>query len=471
MDSNTYQLYINNNWIDSESGETIEIHSPWDNELIGKVQAASATQATQAIESAHEGYKFWRQASIGRRVSVFKKIIRSLKHDSDNLSQMLSKEIGKTLEEAQSEINRSIEYMELIIEAIKHMHGEIYYGEIFEKHLKGQKTGYYDRVPLGVVLAISPFNYPINLSITKIAPALIAGNSVVLKPSTQGSLISIAFYKHFTEAGLPNGVLNIVTGKSSEISSALIQNPKTALIAFTGSTETGNRIASSIIKPIPLLFELGGKDFGIVTENADLDLAASEIVKGAFSYCGQRCTAQKGALVFNSVAEELINKIVAKVKEIGKQPMIDNSSADYVMELVNDARDNGANIVLEGERESNYLSPYVIDIVTTNMRIFREEQFGPALPITRVNSEEEAIHLANESAFGLQASVYTQDIDQAFRMAEQLEVGTVQINGRPNRGPDNFPFGGVKGSGQYMQALEESIELMTRGKLTVLNRA
>lgn len=470
METLDCKLFIDNDWHDSDLGEKIAVNSPWDGSHVGNLQAANSDQANHAITCAANAFKTWKQTTIAERVEILKKSIDLLRKSSDELGALLSREIGKTEESAKSEIDRSIEYMELSIEAIKHMKGSIYYGEVFPGYKKGQKTGLYNRVPIGVVLAISPFNYPINLSVTKVIPALLAGNTAVLKPSTQGAVTSIEFYKRLIEAGLPNGVFNIVTGKSSEIGDTLVKHPDIALIAFTGSTNTGNHIAKTIERPIPLLFELGGKDFGIVTDKADLEMAAKEIIGGAFSYCGQRCTAHKMTLVFDSVADELNELLLTQSKEIGKQPMINEESADYIDELVADAKDKGVKVLLEGEREHNKVSPFVLDNVTDEMRMFNEEQFGPILPIMRVKDEAEAIEKANSSAYGLQASVYTQDIDQAMRMADKLEVGTVQINGKPNRGPDNFPFGGIKGSGLYMQGLEETIELMTRGKLTVVNR-
>jgi glyceraldehyde-3-phosphate dehydrogenase (NADP+) len=291
---------------------------------------------------------------------------------------------------------------------------------------------------------------------------------VVFKPATVGALTAFEFYKAFMEAGLPKGVLNFVTGSSSRIGDVLLTHPQVSLIAFTGSTRVGNHIRK-VSNGVPLLLELGGKDNAIVTANADLERAASEIVSGAFSYNGQRCTAQKLVLAYESIANELLSKIQSKMQELQMTPMIDSGAADYVQELVQDARDKGCNVLIEGSREGNVLKPTLISNIKPEMRIFKEEQFGPALPIAIVQNEQQAIEYANMSDFGLQASVYTKDLEEAYRISDQLEVGTVQINGRGDRGPDNYPFGGVKGSGMAMQGLEESLELMSRGKLIVLN--
>jgi glyceraldehyde-3-phosphate dehydrogenase (NADP+) len=290
----------------------------------------------------------------------------------------------------------------------------------------------------------------------------------VLKPSTQGAFTSYEFYKHFEKAGLPKGVLNIVSGSSKEIGDPLLTHPLVKLIAFTGSTEVGNHIRK-VSLGVPLLLELGGKDIGVVTEHADLDLAVKEIVKGAFSYCGQRCTAQKLALVHSSKYEEFVSKVTDEVQKLELNPMIDEPSASFVMELFNDATSKGAEVKVSPNHDSNKLSPAVVSEVKPEMRVFYEEQFGPLMPIGKYETEEELLKLVNGSPYGLQASVYTKDIDQAFRLADKIEVGTVQINAKPDRGPDNFPFGGVKDSGQLMQGTIETLDLMTRGKMVVVN--
>lgn len=460
-------LIINGQNINGDMGN-IEIKSPWDLQSFASVASASKAQAESAVVNSDSAFQSWRYSNLSDRIEIFNKAIKSLREDSERLAQLLHKEIGKFEDDARSEINRSIDYIELMISAVKHWKGTVYYGDIDPKFPRNKKTGIYSRVPLGVILAISPFNYPINLSITKIAPALLIGNTVVLKPSTQGSFTSYEFYKHLLKAGLPNGVLNIVTGSSKEIGDSLLTHPLVKLIAFTGSTEVGNHIRK-VSNGVPLLLELGGKDIGVVTENADLELSVKEIVKGAFSYCGQRCTAQKLALVHSSKYDQFTRRVAEEVQKLQLNPMIDVSAADFVMELFNEATSKGANVVISPNQQSNKLSPVVLSDVNPEMRAFYEEQFGPLLPIGKYETEEELIKLVNGSQYGLQASVYTKDVDQAFRLANKIEVGTVQINGKPDRGPDTFPFGGVKDSGQLMQGTIETLDLMTRGKMVVVN--
>jgi glyceraldehyde-3-phosphate dehydrogenase (NADP+) len=462
------KLIIGNAFLDSDYGYKAEVKTPWDNSVLGYIQGASVRQAETALLKSHEAFATWKYTDLSYRVGLLRKTIAILRNKTDQLSDLLSKEIGKFPEDAKSEIVRAIDYMELCADAVNFMNGKIYYGDYFNKFPRNRKTGFFSRVPLGVVLAIGPFNYPINLTITKVAPALVTGNTVLLKSPTQGSLTCFEFYRSFVEAGFPPNVLNLVAGDAKEFGDFLLSHKKVDLIAFTGSTTVGNRIRE-LAFGIPLLMELGGKDAAIVSDKADLNIAIEEIKSGAFSYCGQRCTAQKIAFVYEQVAPDFKNRMLEAVKEVKVNPMINNSAADYIQELISDAKTKSVEVVLEGSREGNFVNPSILYNVNENMRIFFEEQFGPLLPIVVVKDENEAVSRVNSLQYGLQASVYTQDIEEAFRIADKLEVGTVQINAKPDRGPDNFPFGGTKDSGMYMQGIIETMELMTRGKMTVLN--
>eukprot|EP01023_Acetabularia_acetabulum_P046061 TRINITY_DN4709_c0_g1_i2.p1 TRINITY_DN4709_c0_g1~~TRINITY_DN4709_c0_g1_i2.p1 ORF type:complete len:361 (-),score=56.16 TRINITY_DN4709_c0_g1_i2:179-1261(-) len=332
------------------------------------------------------------------------------------------------------------------------------------------------KVALGVVLCIPPFNYPVNLAVSKVAPALMAGNSVVLKPPTQGAVSAAHMVQCFAQAGFPDGVLNFVTGRGSEIGDYLTTHPLVNCISFTGGS-TGISISKKA-GMIPLQMELGGKDTCIVCEDADLQLAAKNIVKGGFSYSGQRCTAVKIVLVLKSVADEIASLVNSGVSEltVGSPendcqitPVISSSSADFIEGLVKDAESKGAKLCQEYKREGNLIHPLVIDNVTADMRIAWEEPFGPVVPIMRMDSVQQAIDHCNSNQFGLQGCVFTTDMNKAIEISDAMRTGTVQINSAPARGPDHFPFQGFRDSGIGSQGIQNSLAMMCKVKSTVIN--
>ena len=302
------------------------------------------------------------------------------------------------------------------------------------------------------------------------------GNVVLFKPPTQGSLVCSEMVKILNEV-LPEDVLTIATGRGSVIGDYINTHKDIAFINFTGSTQIGKRISNQAdLKG--LMMELGGKDAGIVLKDADLSKAASEIVKGAFSYSGQRCTAIKRVLVDKEVKEELVSKIcdlVDKLK-VGHPmdnaditPLIDSKSADFVQSLIDDAIDKNAKVLRGNKRKQNLIYPCILDNVTLDMKVAFEEPFGPVLPIITVANVDEAIEIANMSNYGLQSAIFTKDITKAFEIAKKLEVGTVHINNKTQRGPDNFPFLGIKDSGIGVQGIRYSILRMTRLKNIVFD--
>ena len=472
----TFKNLVNGQWITSNSNKFIDIYSPIGNCLVGKVPAMTKEEVDLAIKSADEAQKSWKNVPVNERAQILYKAADLLIEKVDEMSDIMMREIGKDKKSSESEILRSADYIKFTADTAKNLSGESIPGDSFPG-FKKNKISLVTREALGVVLAISPFNYPINLAASKIAPALIAGNSVVLKPATQGSLCGLYLAKVFEQAGVPAGVLNTITGRGSEIGDYIVTHPEIDFINFTGSTEVGTRI-SKITSMVPLLMELGGKDAAIVLKDADLDLAASNIVSGAYSYSGQRCTAVKRILVVDEIADKLVEKVKEKVEKLkvgnpvdGAEvvPLIDNKSADFVWELIDDAREKGAHLLVGGKREENLIYPTLFDYVTTDMRLAWEEPFGPVLPIIRVKDKDEAIDIANKSEYGLQSSVFTENINEAFYVAERLEVGTVQVNNKTERGPDHFPFLGVKASGVGTQGIRYSIEAMSRPKATVIN--
>ncbi|HGY9720562.1 TPA: NADP-dependent glyceraldehyde-3-phosphate dehydrogenase, partial [Streptococcus pneumoniae] len=469
-----YQNLVNGKWKSSE--QEITIYSPINQEELGTVPAMTQTEADEAMQAARAALPAWRALSAVERAPYLHKTAAILERDKEEIGTILAKEVAKGIKAAIGEVVRTADLIRYAAEEGLRITGQAMEGGGFEAASKN-KLAVVRREPVGIVLAIAPFNYPVNLSASKIAPALIAGNVVMFKPPTQGSISGLLLAKAFEEAGIPAGVFNTITGRGSEIGDYIIEHKEVNFINFTGSTPIGERIGR-LAGMRPIMLELGGKDAALVLEDADLEHAAKQIVAGAFSYSGQRCTAIKRVIVLESVADKLATLLQEEVSKLTVgdpfdnadiTPVIDNASADFIWGLIEDAQEKEAQALTPIKREGNLLWPVLFDQVTKDMKVAWEEPFGPVLPIIRVASVEEAIAFANESEFGLQSSVFTNDFKKAFEIAEKLEVGTVHINNKTQRGPDNFPFLGVKGSGAGVQGIKYSIEAMTNVKSIVFD--
>ncbi|HEU6027220.1 TPA: NADP-dependent glyceraldehyde-3-phosphate dehydrogenase [Streptococcus pneumoniae] len=469
-----YQNLVNGKWKSSE--QEITIYSPINQEELGTVPAMTQTEADEAMQAARAALPAWRALSAVERAAYLHKTAAILERDKEEIGTILAKEVAKGIKAAIGEVVRTADLIRYAAEEGLRITGQAMEGGGFEAASKN-KLAVVRREPVGIVLAIAPFNYPVNLSASKIAPALIAGNVVMFKPPTQGSISGLLLAKAFEEAGIPAGVFNTITGRGSEIGDYIIEHKEVNFINFTGSTPIGERIGR-LAGIRPIMLELGGKDAALVLEDADLEHAAKQIVAGAFSYSGQRCTAIKRVIVLESVADKLATLLQEEVSKLTVgdpfdnadiTPVIDNASADFIWGLIEDAQEKEAQALTPIKREGNLLWPVLFDQVTKDMKVAWEEPFGPVLPIIRVASVEEAIAFANESEFGLQSSVFTNDFKKAFEIAEKLEVGTVHINNKTQRGPDNFPFLGVKGSGAGVQGIKYSIEAMTNVKSIVFD--
>ena len=469
-----YQNLVNGKWKSAE--KEITIYSPINQEELGTVPAMTQAEVDEAMKAARAALPAWRALSAVERAAYLHKTAAILERDKEEIGTILAKEVAKGIKAAIVEVVRTADLIRYAAEEGLRITGQAMEGGGFEAASKN-KLAVVRREPVGVVLAIAPFNYPVNLSASKIAPALIAGNVVMFKPPTQGSISGLLLAKAFEEAGIPAGVFNTITGRGSEIGDYIIEHKEVNFINFTGSTPIGERIGR-LAGMRPIMLELGGKDAALVLEDADLEHAAKQIVAGAFSYSGQRCTAIKRVIVIESVADTLAALLQAEVTKLTVgdpfdnadiTPVIDNASADFIWGLIDDAQEKGAQALTPIKREGNLLWPVLFDQVTKDMKVAWEEPFGPILPIIRVANVEEAIAFANESEFGLQSSVFTNDFKKAFEIAEKLEVGTVHINNKTQRGPDNFPFLGVKGSGAGVQGIKYSIEAMTNVKSIVFD--
>ncbi len=454
----------------------INVLSPVDGTILGSVKKMSQEDVDRIYINARKSFKEWKELSTAKRLEIMYRASDILEENKEAIATLMSKEISKPFKDSLTEIERTVGLIKYSAEEGMRIFGEVYEGKNYDETSKN-KVAIVRREPVGIVLAISPFNYPVNLAASKIVPALISGNIVVFKPASQGVLSAIELVKCFEKAGIPEGVLQVVTGKGSEIGDYLNTHKEIDFINFTGSTAVGERIGIQA-KMKPILLELGGKDAAIVLEDANLDKAANDIVSGAFSYSGQRCTAIKRVLVMENVADELVEKIKNKIlnlkvgnpfEDVVITPLIDEKSAIFVENLIVDAIKKGAKALTEIKREKNLMYPILLDNVNVEMDIAWEEPFGPVLPIIRVKSENEALDIANKSEYGLQSSIFTNSIEKAFKFANELEVGTVHINNKTQRGPDNFPFLGIKNSGAGVQGIRHSILSMTKIKTIVLD--
>ncbi|MCC3160882.1 MAG: aldehyde dehydrogenase family protein [Mollicutes bacterium PWAP] len=469
------KAYINGKFIDKK--EKLEIMNPETGKVAGTVPSLTKEEIDFAFKSARKAYKKWKFYTYKDRIVFMKKFVSLLEENEDRIADAMILEIAKPKSSSLSEVRRTVYYISQTIE--EYIEFEENY-EIVDSsiHKIEGKEVHLTRESLGVVVAISPFNYPVNLSLAKIAPALLVGNTVIAKSATQGSLSGAIVAELFDKAGFPKGTFNYVTGRGSKIGDVIVEHEEVNMISFTGGERVGIGISEKT-SMIPLVLELGGKDAAIVTKNANLDLTVKEIIKGAYSYSGQRCTAIKRVLVDEAIADELSKRLSEEVSKISVgtatkenmvTPLIDEWTAKNTISLMNDAKEKGATILNGGRRKFTLVDPILIDFITEDMKLAWEEPFAPILPIIRFKELGEAIKIHNKSSYGLQGSVFTENDEEFFEIAVQMETGTVNLNRSSSRGPDILPFLGVKNSGFGTQGIKEALLSMSRVKPIIINK-
>ncbi len=471
-----YKMFINGEWVESSERRTFEVRNPYDNSVVGRVQKATKEDALHAVEAAYNARPSMAKMDAIQRIELLDKVKDLVSEHREELIGMLIKEAGKPRTYAEGEVKATIERLHYACEETKIMYGEYIPGDLISG--TSQKFALVSRKPLGVVLAICPFNYPLFISVSKIAPALAAGNAVVCKAASDDPITLLMFTRIAEMAGIPKGALNVITGGGGEIGDLLATHPKVDMISFTGSTTVGKHIAS-IAGMKQLHLELGGKSPAIVLEDADMGTAVKECAAGALKFSGQRCDALSRVLVHQSIADAFAKAMVNEAGswKVGNPkepdtkigPLINEAGLQKVSSLVKDALSKGAKLLMGGKSNSLFYEPTVLDHVTRDMRIAWEETFGPVVSIMRVKDMEEALRIANSSSYGLDASVFTQDIDKAVYLARNIESGSVTINGAPAHGVGNFPFGGDKDSGIGREGLNYSIDEMTKIHTIVFN--
>jgi acyl-CoA reductase-like NAD-dependent aldehyde dehydrogenase len=455
----TYNNYLNGRWVPSISGETYASVNPANTEeVLGYFQKSQVQDVRDAIQVAKEAFQQWSQTSAPQRGEILFQLISILEDAKDDLATLITKEVGKSLREAKGEVAKTIQ-------AMKQFSGEA-------TRLKGETVPSYDsnifaytiREPLGVVGVIAPYNFPLGIGIWKIAPALIAGNTVVFKPASNTSLISVKIVELFEKAGVPAGVLNMVTGPGSVIGREFGDNDELKAVSFTGSSEVGLQLGSQVTaRGGRMQAEMGGKNPAIILEDANLDNAIKSIVVSGMLDNGQRCTGTSRLIVMKSIAETVIDKLVTRVNELrignGLEPGIDNgavideSQLNLYLYHVNQAIKEGAKLecggkrLIDGEKSKGYfVSPTVFSKVTADMTISKEEIFGPVIAVIEVESYEQALEVANNIEFGLSSTIYTNDLNKAFHFVRHVESGVTHVNLPSTYFENQYPFGGKKTS-------------------------
>ena len=456
------------------SRRSIEVEDLADGGVFARRPAATAEQARAAVAAAAGAERAMRETTIVQRANWLTAIADGLLERKAELADAIVREAGKPVSSARGEVDSAAERFRRAAEEARDNQGDFIEGTT-EGHEGWQAV--VKPQPVGTVLCITPYNYPLATTALQVAPALAAGNSVVLKPASKTPVSAGILAEVIAEVGVPAGGFNFVCGRASDIGDALASDDRVDAIALTGSSRAGERIADTS-GMVTLHMELGGNAPALVFPDADLDRAADDCAKGSFKYAGQRCSAVSRVLAHDAIHDELVDRLETRVDEwqpgplfdegtaIG--PLISESQAEWVMELVGDAVDRGAELVRGGDRDGRTVEPTLLADVPHDARILHEEQFGPVAVVARVADESEALALANADDMGLDAAVFTADHDRAMRLADDIEAGAVRINGAPSHGLGDIPFGGVGDSGIGREGIGYSIETLTTTKSIVL---
>jgi acyl-CoA reductase-like NAD-dependent aldehyde dehydrogenase len=480
--SHTYLNFIDGKWTESKSEETISSSNPANHkEIVGHVQSSTVDDLNEGVRAAKQSCKQWKNTSPVERGNYLHKAADLLESRVDDIAITATREMGKTLAESKGEVLRGAAILRYYAQEGLRKLGDMIPSQ------DNNNLMYTKRVPLGVVGVISPWNFPIAIPIWKIAPALIYGNTIVFKPASETSVTAVKIVEAFTEAGLPAGVLNLVTGKGSVIGSALIDHPDVDAITFTGSNEIGKQVAlGAVSRGAKYQLEMGGKNPSIILEDADLDIATELTVNAVMKHTGQKCTATSRVFVQSSVYDEVKSRILQKVKtikigsgledDVYMGPLASQSQLDTVLSYIEKGKEEGASLLCGGQqpegeeyKQGYFVEATVFENVSNNMTIAQEEIFGPVLCLIKVDSFEEAIEQANDTRFGLSASLFTKDIAKAFTFINEIEAGLIKVNGESAGVEPQAPFGGMKESSSHSREQgQAAIEFFTSIKTVTI---
>jgi glyceraldehyde-3-phosphate dehydrogenase (NADP+) len=466
--------FIAGNWIDK--AKKIEVRNPFDNAVIDTVPRVDSGDLEKALEFAQRGAKVMARLSAYERWKILRKAADLMAERNDELGQTISKEEGKIIAEGRGEASRAVETMMGSAEEAKRLHGETV--PLDADPTGSKKLGFTLRVPCGVVAAIAPFNFPLNLVCHKVGPALAAGNTVIVKPASDTPLSAIKLVEILLEAGLPPEGIQCLTGSGGEIGDTLVADRRVRKVTFTGSREVGDRICRTAgIKKVTM--ELGSNSPVIVMPDADLEKVAAVLAATGYGNAGQTCISTQRVLAAKKVYDDLLGALKPKVEALvtGNQldekskvgPMVKESEAVRVDEWISEAVGGGARLVAGGGRRGAFYLPAVVADVQPDMRISRDELFGPAVAVTPFATIEEAIALANDSVYGLAAGIFTENVEWAMKFAREAEAGNLHVNWGSQWRVDLMPYGGLKDSGFGKEGPKYAVEEMSELKMVVFH--
>ncbi|MFC7080527.1 aldehyde dehydrogenase family protein [Halorussus caseinilyticus] len=466
------RLYIDGEWLDAD--DVLEVTDLADGGSFAQVAAASPEQADDALAAAQRAQSAMRETTIPQRAEWMDEIADGLLERKEELAEVIVREAGKPISSARGEVESAAERFRRAKEEIRSLKGEF---------REGTTAGHegWDAIvkhePMGTVLAITPYNYPVSTTALSVAPAMASGNCVILKPASDTPVSAAILADVVSELDLPDGAFNFVSGRGSVIGDVLSGDDRINVVSMTGSSGAGKHVAKES-GMVNLHMELGGNAPAVVFPDADLSDVAGQCAKGSFKYAGQRCSAVSRVLAHEEAHDEIVDLLEAEVdswqpgdlfeEDTTMGPLINEGQAEWVEELVEDAVEKGADLVRGGERDGAHFEPTLLANVPHDARIVHEEQFGPVAVVTTFEDEEEAVEIANHGDLALDAAVFTSDYDRAMQMADELDAGAVRINGAPSHGLGDVPFGGNKASGIGRQGLHTTIEEMVRKKSIIL---
>ncbi|MGD0305630.1 MAG: aldehyde dehydrogenase family protein [Candidatus Acidiferrales bacterium] len=474
--------FIGGEWVDSKSTHIFERRNPANREdIVARIALSARQEMKEAIVAAKTAYPAWRETPAPTRGKILFTAARIMQDEKDSLARLLTREEGKALKDSLGEVQRAINILEYSAGEARRLTGETLPSEL------PKNFSYTVKQPLGVVGLITPWNFPVAIPIWKLAPALVCGNTVVLKPAELTPLCALRLAEIFTEAGLPKGVLNVVLGTGESVGDELVTNPHVQAISFTGSTAVGQKIyAAGAATQKKIQCEMGGKNAVVILKDADLQLALDAVVSGAFASTGQRCTATSRVIIEEAVADEFVAALVERAKkfrvgdgldaQIDMGPSVDEKQMSTVLKYIDIGRGEGK-LLCGGEqltgtahKDGNFVAPTVFDRVAKDSRIAQEEIFGPVLSVIRVKDFDEALAAANGVKYGLSSSIYSTDSNKIFEFVDKIETGMTHVNSPTVGGEAHVPFGGAKASSIGPHEVGHSaIEFYTETKVVYID--